>query len=247
MKTKIVGLLFCAVLSSTAVAQKTVKESLALASPLVIDGQVDDWHTEWLMDNKSKFLYNVANDQENFYIRLKISDPILQQKILVFGLTIYFNPDGGTKKGKLGIVYPIAKTKDEMKEQQSKEAASDKPWNEVKKDLIRDAELLELIGLDKEHIVSPRVGLMNGLEIVMSLDSFSDLLYETKIPFKSFRIDKSKVQELGLVFETGRLIIPPSTTKATYARGQRYAAPAASQPYNEFTSATKMQAVFKLN
>ena len=229
-------------------AQKDVRESVRFAIPPVIDGAVDEWKTEWLMDLKSKFLYNVGNDNDNLYIRLKISDETAQQKIALFGLTIYFNPEGG-KKGRLGLHYPMAKDPEQMKKEQPKEGGPEKKWIDMKRDLIRDADLLELIGLTKEKILSNRVGLMNGLEVIMIVDSYGDLVYEAKIPFKAYRIDKSKVENLGIVVETGRLIIKQSmsTTPATYYRGQRYSSPMSRQPYNEFTVSTIVRLSFKLN
>ncbi len=249
MKTKLYFFLLGCLLYFPTHAQKGVKESMRLATPPVIDGNVDEWQTDWLLDSKSKFLYNVANDNDNLYIRLKISDAVLQQKVALFGLTLYFNPEGGSKKGKLGLQYPIKKDMDEMKNEQSGASEKEKSWVELKKTLIRDAELLELIGLDKDPILSPRVGLMNGIGVTIAVDLYNDLVYEAKIPFKAYRIDKSKVENFGLVIETGRLVIkqPLTTGKATYYRGVRYAAPTSSMPQNEYTSSTTLRLNLKLN
>ncbi len=248
MKLKLLFFLLSCFLSFFAHAQKGVRKSLRLAAPPVIDGNVDEWQTDWLMDSKTKFLYNVANDSNNLYIRLKISDDMAQQKIAVFGLTIYFNPEG-TSRGKLGLGYPIEKNKEEMKKEQAGDGGKVKTWAEIKRDLIRDADLLELIGLAKKKILSPRVGLMNGIEVILIIDSFGDLVYETKIPFKAYHIDKSKVETLGLFIETGRLNVKPSGSSGTasYYRGVRYAAPRTSQPYSEFSVATILRLNFKLN
>jgi len=248
MKTKLYFFLLGCILSFPTHAQK-VRESIRLAAPPVIDGQVEEWQTDWLMDSKTKFLYNVANDNDNLYIRLKISDLAVQQKAALFGLTLYFNPEGGSKRGKLGLQYPLKKNMEDMKKEQAGDDSKVKSWAEIKKELMRDAELLELIGLDKDPILTPRVGLMNGLEVVMVVDTYNDLVYEAKIPFKAYRIDKSKVENLGLIIETGRLVMkqPLTTGNATYYRGARYAAPMNTQPQNEFTSSTILRLNFKLN
>lgn len=229
-------------------AQKDIRESVRFVNPPVIDGQIDDWKTEWMMDMKSKFLYNLGNDNDNLYIRLKISDETAQQKICLFGLTVYLNPEGG-KKGRLGLRYPLEKDREAMKKENPGAGAQSKTWNEMKKHLLRDAELLELIGLSKERILSSRVGLMNGIEVIMIVDSFGDLVYEAKIPFKAYRIDKSKVENLGVVIETGRLITKQSMSSApaTYYRGQRYSSPMSSQPYSEAMISTMVRLTFKLN
>ena len=162
----------CFLLSFAAVAQKSVTESILLAAPPVVDGEVDEWKVDWLMDSKSKFLYNISNDSINLYIRLKIADLAAQQKIAVFGLTVYLNLEGA-KRGKLGLHFPIEKTLDEVKKDKAGEGGQEKTWAEMKKELIRDADMLELIGLSKDRILSPRVGLMNGIEVIMVVDSWN--------------------------------------------------------------------------
>jgi hypothetical protein len=241
---------FCLVLlgcllAGSAFSQK-IRESLSMDPPPVIDGNVEEWKADWLMDSKSKFLYNIANDSNNLYVRLKASDPVLQQKVLVFGLTIYLNPEGGSKKGKVGVHYPLKKDLEEAKKEQG--GGEPKTWKEMKKDLIKDAEVLELIGLDKHPISTPRLGLMNGLEVMISQDAFGDVIYETKIPFKAFRIDKSKVNDLGITFETGKLVMKQAATtaKPVYYHGVRYAAPYQGQATNEYTSNTTAHANFTL-
>jgi hypothetical protein len=248
MKSTLLLFLLACLTSLPSLGQKEIKESISFTTPPVIDGQVEDWGVDWLMDAKTTFLYNVGNDNDNLYLRAKVSNETAQQKIALFGLTVYFIPEGG-KRNKLGLRYPMAKDKEQMKREEAKAASGEKKWLDMKKDLIRDAELLELIGLADDPILSSRVGLMNGIEVIMVVDSFGDLVYEAKIPFKAYRIDKSKTMEnFGVVFETGRLVIKQSMTTAapTYYRGQRYRSPMSSQPYNEFTVATVLRGQFKL-
>jgi len=89
---------------------------------------------------------------------------------------------------------------------------------ELKMGLIKDAEVLELLGLAKEPIVSPRLGLMNGLEVYIKGDDKGDFSYEAKIPFKAFRIDKAAIKVLGVAFVTGKMP-PPKAQNTTPAGG----------------------------
>ncbi|MGC4022528.1 MAG: hypothetical protein QM734_11580 [Cyclobacteriaceae bacterium] len=75
----------------------------------------------------------------------------------------------------------------------------------MKKDLISDVEVVELIGLAKENIVSSRLGLANGMEAIIVAQDDGSYIYEAKIPFKSLRINKSEVEILGVEFETGKM------------------------------------------
>src|SRR5258708_13275265 len=156
------------------------------------------------MDAKSKFLYNVGNDNDNLYIRAKFSNETTQQKIALFGFTVYFNPEG-SKKNRLGLRYPIPKDKDQMKREE-KAAEQEKKWDDMKRDLIRDSDLLELLGLADDPILSSRVGLMNGIEVIMVVDTYGDLIYEARIPFKAYRINKSTpIDNFWFYFYTVRL------------------------------------------
>jgi hypothetical protein len=77
----------------------------------------------------------------------------------------------------------------------------------MKKELISDVEVVELIGLAKENIVSSRLGLANGIEAIIVAQEDGAYIYEAKIPFKAFRINKKEVPLLGVEFETGRLVV----------------------------------------
>ncbi len=212
--TKIYFLILCC-LSFAASAQKGVRESVQFEKPPVIDGLMDDWKAEWWLDPDGKFLSNVGNDSTNLYLRLKISDDLTQQKIGLFGLSVKLNPNG-KRKGKVGLKYPIAKDESELKGQSSAVETSNDAASRIamKKKWVSDVEVVELIGLAKENIVSSRLGLMNGIEaIIVALDDGS-YIYEAKIPFKAFRINKREVPLLGVEFETGRLVVQSKNATA---------------------------------
>lgn len=245
MKPKLYFFLFAFFYSSTLLAQKGIKESTRFTTPPVIDGLVADWQTEWLMDPKNKFVYNVGNDSANLYIRIKISDLLVQQKVALLGLTVYFTPEGA-KKNKLGIQYPMEKDLEEMKKEEGDKAP---PWSEMKKKIILEAQTLELIGIGKGRVLSSRLGLMNGIEVIMIVDTYGDLVYEAKVPFLAYKIDKSNVKNLGVLIETGK-IVPKQNLHNSSTTGYRrggYMAPMISQPHNEFSVPNFVQINVKLN
>jgi hypothetical protein len=214
MKLKLKILFLGFVLPMLVHAQKGVYESCHMATPPVIDGNLDDWQTDWALDPKGHFIYNICNDDNNLYIRLKVSDNVTQQKIGMFGLTVLLNPKG-KKIGKVGLTYPVAKDPSELKKDRPTGPVSAAQLIDIKKGWVKDAEVLELVGLAKEKIVSSRLGLMNGIECFITADASGDYLYEAKIPFKAYHIDKSTVKVLGVAFETGKVIIPKGNNTAT--------------------------------
>ncbi|MBI3482148.1 MAG: hypothetical protein HY015_04115 [Bacteroidetes bacterium] len=113
--------------------------------------------------------------------------------------------------------YPVGKDASEFKKNEPQ--ALDKGTNaismvQMKKELISDVEVVELIGLAKENIVSSRLGLANGIEAIIVAQDDGAYLYEAKIPFKAFRINKSEVSVLGVEFETGRYLPQNKNTNA---------------------------------
>ncbi len=206
--TKIISLIFLCC-SVAVFAQKGVRESIKLDKPPVIDGHIEDWPVEWWIDPDGKFLCNISNDEENLYFRLKVADDLTQQKIGLFGLYLRLNPKG-KRRGKLGLKYPIGKDESELKKESAHavEAATD-PASKMamKKEWLSEVEVVELLGLAKENIVSSRLGLANGIEAMIIVQDDGSYTYEAKIPFKAFRINKKEVPLLGVEFETGRLVV----------------------------------------
>jgi hypothetical protein len=202
--------LFLILISVNTIAQKNVKESVTLEKPIVIDGDASDWPVDWWVDPDGKFFCNVANDADNLYVRLKVADDLTQQKLGLFGLSLKLNPSG-KRKGKVGLKYPTGRDASEFKKKEPTEADAamdSKNKVQMKKDLLGDVEVVELIGLAKENIVSSRLGLANGIEaMIITLDDGS-YTYEAKIPFKAFKIKKSETPIMGVEFQTGRYIPP---------------------------------------
>jgi len=58
-------------------------------------------------EEKSKFLFLFTNDEKNLYIDLVLADKAAIQKVMRFGLTTWFNPEGKHKK-RMGIQFPVA-------------------------------------------------------------------------------------------------------------------------------------------
>jgi hypothetical protein len=185
-------------------AQKGVRESYEPTTPIIIDGNVEEWSTEWMVDSDGKFLFNIGNNQENLYIRIKISDDLTQQKIASYGLFVKMDVNG-KKKGKLGVKYPVGKDARELKQEQPPMPQDIAGRIYMKKQMLNEVEVLELLGLSKENIVSSRLGLMNGIELIILANDQGHYVYEAKIPFKAFRIDKSKTPILGITIETGKM------------------------------------------
>ncbi|MCE2997974.1 MAG: hypothetical protein ACK5RG_17490 [Cyclobacteriaceae bacterium] len=214
----VVATILCLVATPT-VAQKE-RDSYQPVEPIVVDGLTDEWKTDWWLDQDGKFLFNIANDAENIYWRIKISDDLTQQKIALYGLFVKF--DGkGKKRSKLGIKYPVGKDPVELKKAPEPLPQDLAGRTQAKKLLLTDVEVLELLGLSKEPIVSSRLGLMNGIEVMMVITDDGSYVYEAKIPLKAYKLKKEDVELLGFTVETGKLDLSkngPANPNAQTAR-----------------------------
>ncbi|MFM7855075.1 MAG: hypothetical protein ACKO96_24905 [Flammeovirgaceae bacterium] len=204
-------------------AQKGVRESCDITTPPTIDGNVGEWTVDWNLDGESKILYNFCNDAENLYVRLKFTDDLTQRKIAMYGLYIKLDATG-KKKGKIGLKYPIGKDDRELKKEKPVDLPDAAAVEAYKRQMLGDVEVVELIGLAKEGIVASRLGLANGIEVLITPDESANYVYEAKIPFKAFGIDKSKTPLLGITVETGRQTTtnqPASAAPPAQGFGQR--------------------------
>ena len=204
-------------------SQKGIRESCEITTPPVIDGVATEWTSDWNLDGESKILYTICNDAENLYIRLKITDNLTQTKIGLYGLYVKLDANG-KKKGKVGLKYPVGKADSELKKQKPLDLPDAAAVDAYKRQLLSDVEVVELLGLAKENIISSRLGLMNGIEAFITADADANYIYEAKIPFKAFKIEKAKTPILGVTIETGRQTTanqPNGSTPPPSGFGQR--------------------------
>lgn len=81
-------------------------------SPVVADGNTDDWHLPLRFSNQTYTLqYNVTNDDQNIYVCVSTGDAATQLRMLRSGMTIWFDPKGEKNKT-IGLFFPIRKQPD---------------------------------------------------------------------------------------------------------------------------------------
>ncbi len=79
--------------------------------PVVIDGNAGEWpEKSHYLEEKSKVLVTVLNDEKNLYIRLLTRNEATQKMFLRAGLTTWIDYSGGNGK-KFGVKFPLARHK----------------------------------------------------------------------------------------------------------------------------------------
>ncbi|HRI78498.1 MAG TPA: hypothetical protein PLR06_03095 [Cyclobacteriaceae bacterium] len=223
MKAKHVLLLW---LSATAVytfAQDiSTPANCPLSQVVVVDGIANEWPMKWLADDDKKVQFNVCSDDNNLYLRFKTSDETFKRKIAFFGFTVWMDANGKKKK-KLGFKFPTGtEGKERMEAMQASSGDFQKmtaPEREARqkqmaKSLVTDLELIELIGLSDEPLTSTRSGITNGIKVAIAATDSGAYVYEAIIPFKSYRLSKAAIEVLGIGFETGKYVPPPTKNQA---------------------------------
>lgn len=101
-----VPVMLLAVSATLVASDKPRFESSPRLEAVTIDGKFDDWpgNLEPFADKPLSIQFQ--NDGEYLYMRLAASDNGTRMQILRQGLTVWFDPGGGTKKH-FGIRYPV--------------------------------------------------------------------------------------------------------------------------------------------
>jgi len=72
-----------------------------------VDGISDDWkYNDLYYEKDSRTSIGVCNDSRNLYILLVAYDHRIQRQIMEFGLTVWFDQEGGREKT-LGVRFPV--------------------------------------------------------------------------------------------------------------------------------------------
>jgi hypothetical protein len=121
------------------------------------------------------------------------------------------------KKEKLGLRYPTGiegSERVELFRQSGEDLSKENNLNrreerkrQLKKGLVDNVEVLELIGLADQPLTSSKSGITNGILVAIDMDSEGNYVYEAAIPFKAFRLSKAQLSVLGVGFETGKITV----------------------------------------
>ncbi len=164
-----------------AIFAQTKKSDVKFISGLdiVVDGQLNDWGTQWnsVGDNEPLWTYAVGYDDQHLFVAVKVIDPALQLEAAAHGISIMINKDGKKKDG-MQFIFPVpdAETIRSMLEM------GDFSATHVKTELIARSRGYRVKDFPK--IVDGLLSLNNayGLQAVAKVDAADHLVYESAIP-----------------------------------------------------------------
>ncbi len=193
--------------------------------PIVIDAENNDWPSPYPnYDDKAMLGYAVSNDKDNLYVTVETGDPATQLKILRQGFTVWIDNTGGKDKN-IAIHYPLKnenrnsfRTGDDQQQQRSQWQPGQNASNtqdkrrmmleERVKTAVADANAYTLQGFkscNRQFSVMEKDSC--GIVLRVGIDSMNELIWEAKIPFRSFyshaQINKAdRGKALSVCFET---------------------------------------------
>jgi len=163
------------------------------------DVNVDGRNTEWKMPlskyNKITGInYEVANDERNIYMILRVTDTTSIRQIRQNGLEVWINKDG-KKDNTTGITYPMAPDKPKNERLVSILNADGFTWN------INE---LKLTGFLLENGRQPVKNCL--VKVAIKKDSSDCLVYELAIPFNTFYKERLEKEDLKSKFYIGFVV-----------------------------------------
>lgn len=95
-------------------AQGTAPQGHYQSTPVVADGQADDWPQPLRFTNPRHTLsFNVTNDAKNLYICVLTKDDRMQRRILRAGMDVFFDPKGKQDRS-IDLSYPESNATDPL-------------------------------------------------------------------------------------------------------------------------------------
>ena len=151
-------------------------DSLLPGHKIVIDGKTDDWVGSLYVAPGQTVSIGFLNDQEDVYVCMIAEDRATRAQIMTQGLTIWFDPLGGTQKI-FGIKYPLGTPQGELPKPPDPLKEGETPEDYRSVDLTR----LEILGGEKAKPQLMEASNVKGIEIKV-VPSSGLLVYELRIP-----------------------------------------------------------------
>lgn len=193
-------------------------QSVAPPHPMEIDGRTEDWKGNLFLESEHLEL-GFLNDRDNLYVCLLTKDDFTRAEILSRGLTVWFDPKGGTHHV-LGIEFPLGLPPDEQKLPLRETKEGPELENVPQNVPMTEMEIL------REKEPPRRLTLSEAKGIDVKVRPTSDaIVYELKIPLASssehpIAVGTEPGQRIGIGFESPRLEVKQKHPKRHEGRRQ---------------------------
>jgi hypothetical protein len=166
-----------------------------------IDGDIGDWEQLPAYTQRDGIRLSIANDREYLYILFVTSQRDIARQVLMRGMTLWFDPNGGTKRT-IGLAYPLGILEPGMRDIERPDRL------EMRQDVMnRSLNEFEFYGPQEHDRLRVAKTQGKGIEVEVN-DERSLFIYEAKIPLifsarQPYAIEASPGSAVGLAIEIG--------------------------------------------
>jgi YD repeat-containing protein len=198
----------------------------ALQAPpqnIAIDGDIKEWGDSLRYYNTEKKInYSIANDKENLYMAIRITDRLEQRKIFKAGITFSIDPKG-KKKETFSITFPLnvqggsVASLVSQKEPEGEVTKQDR--EELMRERITTLRGIKVVGF--KDIEGDMITTSNtyGIQTAINYDENGNLICEAAIPLKFFHTDEPSKNEWAFNFKVNGLTRPTAGQGADQGGG----------------------------
>jgi len=174
------------------------------AQPIIVDGQTEDWAGRLYIIGDGPVSLGLANDRDNLYVCLLAEDNFLRAQIMMQGLTVWFDPQGG-KKETLGLKYPLGRPRGGRPGPGPGQEPEGPDFDRLP---AQPPAEVEIIRAGEKNPQKMSIAEARGIEL-RAVSSSGLLVYELKIPLlrsadHPIAVGVEPGRSVGVGFETGK-------------------------------------------
>ncbi|WP_166727648.1 hypothetical protein [Mucilaginibacter gilvus] len=206
MKTPVHYLLLAAFALPLAVCAQSKNDKPVLQLPpaaVVVDGKLNEWGDSLrYISEEKKIPYTIANDKDNIYVVVRISDRSEQRRALMAGITFSIDPKG-KKKEAFSVTFPYTNPEAIPAERimpQPADAGQPQPGSEDDRQERMEASLTRLKQIKATGFADVLNEVMTtanlyGIKTALGFDQDSYLVYEAAVPIAMLHADNADKNE----------------------------------------------------
>lgn len=172
----------------------------------VVDGKDTDWVDTMFYIPDAQLTAGLRNDSSNMYLILKATDRQQAFQIMGLGLTVWFDPSGGTGQ-KFGIHFPLGGRESGEYMRPNESDNRDETQNQNPSFMDMTPNQLEILGVNENGPVRLTIADAKGIELQINRGP-NGLIYELEVPLHKspehpYAIN-AKGKTIGIGFEGGK-------------------------------------------
>jgi hypothetical protein len=195
---------------SVAASERPHFDSKGPDKAITVDGNFDDWYGHLQPFGSDPVAIQFLNDGEFLYVRLTASDAAARMQIARLGMTVWFDPGGGTKK-KFGVKYPVVEQggQDSQGRGRGGFGGGGRGRRGGDDETGPSTERVDVLGPGKDDARSLTRGHLQGLDVAIHNEQ-GTLQYELKVPLAKtgdhpYAIETAPGKTIGVGLETGKM------------------------------------------